>query len=116
MDARSLIETLKGRGLSLRVEGDRIKVEAPQEPGPETKALLSELRRHREEVKMILAAPKSETPTPETLAASLLVENEPDEVETILAVWRDIFGMRLDRDQVVRHLEGLRRWQSRWAR
>jgi hypothetical protein len=57
MDARSLIETLKGRGLSLRVEGDRIKVEAPQEPDPETKALLLELRRHREEVKMILAAP-----------------------------------------------------------
>lgn len=57
MDARNLIETLKGRGLSLRVEGDRIKVEAPHEPDPETKALLWELRQHREEVKLILAAP-----------------------------------------------------------
>ncbi len=57
MDARNLIETLKGRGLSLRVEGDRIKVEAPQEPDPETKALLSELTQYREEVKIILAAP-----------------------------------------------------------
>lgn len=57
MDARTLIETLKGRGLSLRVEGDRIKVEAPQEPDPETKALLSELRQFREEVKEVLAAP-----------------------------------------------------------
>lgn len=57
MDARSLIETLKGRGLSLYLEGERIKVEAPQEPNPETKALISELGQHREEVKIILAAP-----------------------------------------------------------
>ena len=57
MDARSLIETLKGRGLSLYLEGERIKVEAPQEPDPETKALVDELKRHREEVKIILAAP-----------------------------------------------------------
>lgn len=55
MDARNLIETLKSRGLSLRLDGDQIKVEAPQEPDPETKALLSELRQHREEVKIILA-------------------------------------------------------------
>lgn len=57
MDARSLIETLKGRGLSLYLEGERIKVEAPQEPNPETKALVDELRLYREEVKALLAAP-----------------------------------------------------------
>ncbi len=57
MDTRNLIQMLKGRGLSLRLEGDRITVEASQEPDPETKALLSELRQYREEVKMILAPP-----------------------------------------------------------
>lgn len=57
MDARNLVETLKGRGLFLRLDGDRIKVEASHEPDPETKALVDELKRHRDEVKMILAAP-----------------------------------------------------------
>ncbi len=56
MDARILIETLKTRGVELRVNGDRIQAEAPQEPDPDTKALLDEVRQHREEVKVILAA------------------------------------------------------------
>lgn len=55
-------------------------------------------------------------PTPETLAASLLAENEPDEVQGILAVWRDIFGIELDRDRVADCLRSLREWQSRWVR
>jgi len=57
MDARNLIETLKARGLNLRVNGDRIRVEAPQEPDSETKALLDEVRRHQDEIKAILMAP-----------------------------------------------------------
>ena len=57
MDAKLLIETLKTRGVELRVNGDGIQAEAPQEPDPDTKALLDEVRQHREEVKVILAAP-----------------------------------------------------------
>ncbi len=57
MDARSLVETLKSRGLSLRVDGDRIKVEAPQEPDPETKALVEEMRACKDEVRAILKVP-----------------------------------------------------------
>ncbi len=57
MDARGLIETLKTRGVELRVNGDRIHVEAPQEPDPNTKALIDELRQRREEVKALLVAP-----------------------------------------------------------
>ena len=38
MDAKHLIETLEARGLNLRVNGDRIRVEASQEPDLETKA------------------------------------------------------------------------------
>ena len=52
-----MIETLKARGVELRVNGDRIHVEAPQEPDPNTKALLDELREHREEVKALLVVP-----------------------------------------------------------
>jgi len=57
MDAKRLIETLKTRGVELRVNGDGIRAEAPQEPDPDTKALLDEIRQHREEIKVILAAP-----------------------------------------------------------
>ena len=57
MDAKLLIETLKTRGVELRVNGDGIQAEASQEPDPGTKALLDEVRQHREEVKVILAAP-----------------------------------------------------------
>ena len=55
MDARVLIETLQSRGLSVSLARDKIRVEAPQEPDKDTKALLQELREHREEVKSILA-------------------------------------------------------------
>ena len=50
MDARNLIKTLKRRGLNLWVDGDRIRIAAPQEPDRETKALLDELRQHKAEV------------------------------------------------------------------
>ena len=54
MDARVLIETLQSRGLSVSLARDKIRVEAPQEPDEDTKALLQELREHREEVKLFL--------------------------------------------------------------
>jgi hypothetical protein len=57
MDAKSLVERLKSRGLSLYLEGAQIKLEAAQEPDSETKALVDELRQHREEVKIVLAPP-----------------------------------------------------------
>ncbi len=57
MDARVLIERLKARGVELRINGDRIHAETPQEPDSNTKALLDEVRQRREEVKAILAAP-----------------------------------------------------------
>lgn len=118
MDARSLIETLKGRGLSLYLEGERIKVEAPQEPDPETKALVEELKRCREEVKLILAQEEGETePQPTTIEAltvSLLAEIGPDEVDEILRVWKKLFRMDLDPVGVLSHLRALRAWQSRW--
>ncbi len=55
MDARILIETLQGRGLSISLVGDRVRVEGPQEPDEDTKALLQELREHKEEVKVLLS-------------------------------------------------------------
>ena len=51
MDAKLLIETLKTRGVELRVNGDGIQAEAPQEPDPDTKAIIDELREHREEAR-----------------------------------------------------------------
>ncbi len=54
MDARVLIETLQSRGLSVSLARDKIRVEAPQEPDGDTKAILQELREHREEVKSFL--------------------------------------------------------------
>ncbi len=57
MDIRNVIETVKARGVSLRLEGDRIKLEAPAEPDAATKALLEGLRDHRDELRVYLAAP-----------------------------------------------------------
>ena len=62
MDARNLIETLKARGLNLRVNGDRIRVEAPQEPDSETKALLDEVRQHKAAVIQALKEDPTLTP------------------------------------------------------
>ncbi len=54
MDARVLIETLQSRGISVSLARDKVRVEAPQEPDEDTKALLQELREHKEEVKLFL--------------------------------------------------------------
>jgi len=119
MDARNLIETLKSRRLNLRADGDRIQVEASQEPGPETKALLDKVREYKAE---ILEALTQET-TPEVLAASILAENTPNEASQILQFWKQAFGMDLDRVRerssdpaaqvgVREHLKRLREWQG----
>ena len=73
-----------------------------------------------------LDAPQSETPSPEVvedktiqaekLAASILAENQPGEVGEILRVWKETFGMDLDRARVTKQLQDLREWQSRWRR
>src|SRR5262249_51612266 len=110
-------ESVKAKGLTFQLDGDKIKVKAPNEPDYRTKALLEELRRHREELKRILKTAKEEPlsleakPTVETLIGSILVENRPSEVDAILEAWREILGLRLDRADVKAHLEGLRRWQ-----
>ena len=57
MDIRALVDSAKAKGLSFYLDGDRIRVQAPNEPDTETKALLEQLRGHREEVKRLLAAP-----------------------------------------------------------
>ena len=59
---------------------------------------------------------KIQAATPEALAVSVLAETEPDEAGKILRVWRETFGMDLDRDRVTRQLQDLRQWQSRWRR
>jgi len=55
MDARVLIEALQGRGLSISLAGDKVRVEGSQEPDEETKGLLEALREHKEEVLGALA-------------------------------------------------------------
>jgi hypothetical protein len=57
VDIRTLVDSAKARGLSFNLDGDRIRVQASNEPDAETKALLEELRRHREEVRAFLEAP-----------------------------------------------------------
>ena len=58
---------------------------------------------------------KPETPTPETLAVSILAENGPDEVDSILRVWSELFGMRLNPERVRDQLEMLREWPGQWT-
>lgn len=56
-NVQTLLAQARARGVTFRLAGDSIKVEAQTEPDPETKALLAELRQHREEVQAILTAP-----------------------------------------------------------
>lgn len=59
-----------------------------------------------------LPAEKTECPA-EPLAVQILADNEPNEVTQILDVWQRVFGMKLDRERVSRHLAMLANWQSR---
>ena len=54
-DVGSLIESAQARGLRLFLEGDKVKIRAPQALDGETKAIIQELRQHREEVLEALA-------------------------------------------------------------
>lgn len=60
------------------------------------------------------AAPEPEGPYPESMAAKILAEFEPSEAERIVAAWRDLLGIELDRKRVKDHLLALREWQKRW--
>ncbi len=57
MDIRTLVDTVKARGVEFKIEGDRIKVEARAEPDNQTKALLDALRGQRDELRRVLTAP-----------------------------------------------------------
>ncbi len=72
MDARMLIETLKARGVELWVNGNGIQAEASQEPDSDTKALLDEVRQHREEVKALLTGNPPTGDTQGVTAADVL--------------------------------------------
>ena len=54
-DARALIQSAQVRGLRLFLDGDKVKVEAPNSLDGDTKTLIEELRRHREEIKSFLS-------------------------------------------------------------
>jgi len=54
------------------------------------------------------------TTTPETVAASILVDHKPNEANRIVAVWKELFGMSLKSEEVRSHLAAIRKWQSQW--
>lgn len=60
--------------------------------------------------------PKPERPEPETLASKILSEFEPGEADKIVAVWKELLGIDLDRGRVRDHLRALRKWQAEWHR
>jgi len=54
-----------------------------------------------------------EPATAEAIAAQVLAEYEPSEVNQIVREWRKL-GNRLDPETVRLHLAALRKWQSQW--
>ncbi len=54
-DVGSLIESAQARGLRLFLAGGKVKVQAPQALDGDTKALIEELKEHREEIKALLS-------------------------------------------------------------
>ena len=54
-DIGSLIESAQARGLRLFLAEGKVKVQAPQTLDRDTKALIAELREHREEIKALLS-------------------------------------------------------------
>ena len=119
MTVQELIERAESNGLTILVEGNWIKVKAPQEPKGEARALFEELRHHKEEILKALTQKTS----PEALATSILAEHTPDEATQILDFWKQTLGVDVDparaRDPRVKggvreHLERLREWQGRF--
>jgi uncharacterized protein YmfQ (DUF2313 family) len=111
MDVRTLVDHIQSRGFSLRLVGNKVRIEGP-EPDPSISAIIEKLRRHKEEVRAVVEA-QNEVDQPETIAVSLLVENDSDEAEQILDAWQRLFGITLDRHVVTDHLKRLRRWERR---
>jgi len=68
-----------------------------------------------EQVGQQIAEPEPEAGTPETIAASILAESKPDEAALIVDAWQRYFGTWLPREGVLKQLEGIRKWQSRWV-
>gem|GEM_PF-4286514 len=50
-------ETVKSKGVTFKIDGERIKAEARAEPDSETKALLETLRGQRDELRRVLNSP-----------------------------------------------------------
>jgi hypothetical protein len=40
------------------------------------------------------------------------VKSEHDEVTRILGIWKEVFGMTLDRERVTRHLGEIKTWEA----
>ena len=57
MEIRTLVDIAKARGVTFKIDGDRIVVEARAEPDGETTALLENLRSHRDGLRLYLIAP-----------------------------------------------------------
>ena len=57
MDLRTLVETVKNKGITFKIEGERIKVESQTEPDHETKSILDTLRVRKEELLRVLTSP-----------------------------------------------------------
>src|ERR1051325_280170 len=57
MDIRTLVESVRSRGLRFSLDGERIRVEAPAEPDMATKAVLDSLRDRRDELRRVLEDP-----------------------------------------------------------
>lgn len=119
MDPQSLLAHARELGATFALaEGDKLKVRAPV-PLPED--LLEELRRHKAQIIALLngsleaKAGESNTTSPEVIARSILAENETEEAVRILAIWKEHFGLRLDRGKVLHQLKGLRQWDCRWG-
>jgi len=55
-NVQSLIETAQARGLRLFLAEGKVKVQAPQNLDENAKALIEELRRHKEEIRSVLDA------------------------------------------------------------
>jgi len=56
-DVRALIESAQTKGLRLFLADGKVKVQAPSRLDGDMKALIEELRGHREEIKALLVAP-----------------------------------------------------------
>jgi len=44
-----------------------------------------------------------------------MAKHQTDEVDSILRVWSDLFGKRVDHERVRNQLAALREWQNQWT-